>query len=103
MFTGDAGENQELRLIEHYGDLLDTDFLKIGHHGSRTSSEVEFLNEITPEISVVSLAERNRFKHPHAEAIQRIQATGTELYFTSRDKALVFQSDGKKIWREVWE
>lgn len=103
LFTGDAGELQEFRLIEQYGDLLDTDFLKIGHHGSRTSSEVEFLNEITPEISVVSLAERNRFKHPHAEAIQRIQATGTELYYTSRDKALIFNSDGKTISREKWK
>lgn len=103
LFTGDSGEDQEERLIENYGDLLDTDFLKVGHHGSRTSSEVEFLSKITPEISVVSLAERNRFKHPHPEAIQRIQATGTNLYFTSRDKALIFVSDGKKIWREMWE
>ncbi|GAB5410611.1 MAG: DNA internalization-related competence protein ComEC/Rec2 [Balneolaceae bacterium] len=103
LFTGDAGENQEQRLVENYGDLLDTDFLKIGHHGSRTSSEVEFLNEVTPEIAVVSLGERNRFKHPHSEAVKRIQETGTELYFTSRDKALVFVSDGEKIWRELWE
>lgn len=103
LFTGDAGENQEKRLIENYNDLLDTDFLKVGHHGSRTSSEIEFLNEVTPKIAIVSLAERNRFKHPHQEAIQRIQEIGTELYFTSRDRALVFVSDGKSIWREEWE
>lgn len=103
LFTGDAGEDQEKRLIENYGDLLDTDFLKVGHHGSRTSSEIEFLNKVTPEIAVVSLAERNRFKHPHPEAVLRIQETGTELYFTSRDKALIFGSDGMKIWREEWE
>lgn len=103
LFTGDAGEDQEKRLIENYGDLLDTDFLKVGHHGSRTSSERAFLKEVTPEIAVISLAERNRFRHPHPEAIQRIQETGTELYFTSRDKALIFKSDGKKIWREEWE
>lgn len=103
LFTGDAGEDQEHRLIENYGELLDTDFLKVGHHGSRTSSEREFLKEVTPEISVVSLAERNRFKHPHPEAILRISETGTELYFTSRDKALVFISDGRKLRREVWE
>ena len=103
LFTGDAGEDQEERLLENYGELLDTDFLKVGHHGSRTSSYSEFLEEVTPEIAVVSLAERNRFGHPHAEAIQRIQQTGTELYFTSRDKALVFISDGKRIWRKEWE
>lgn len=103
LFTGDAGETQEERLVENYGDLLDVDFLKVGHHGSRTSSAIPFLNIVTPEISVVSLAERNRFKHPHPEAIQKIQRTGTELYFTSRDKALVFRSGGKNILRETWE
>ncbi len=103
LFTGDAGEDQEERLLENYGDLLDTDFLKVGHHGSKTSSYSQFLEEVTPEISVISLAERNRFNHPHPEAIQRIQQTDTELYFTSRDKALVFVSDGKKIWLEEWE
>ena len=103
LFTGDAGEDQEERLVENYGDLLDTDFLKVGHHGSRTSSGVRVLNEITPEIAVVSLAERNRFRHPHQEAIQRLQETGKELFFTSRDKALVFRSDGINIWREEWE
>ncbi|MEQ9264532.1 MAG: DNA internalization-related competence protein ComEC/Rec2 [Balneolaceae bacterium] len=103
LFTGDAGEAQEERLVENYGDLLDVDFLKVGHHGSRTSSAIPFLNIVTPKISVVSLAERNRFKHPHPEAIQKIQQTGTELYFTSRDKALVFTSGGKSILRETWE
>ena len=103
LFTGDAGEDQEERLIENYGDLLDTDFLKVGHHGSRTSSYSSFLEEVTPEIAVISLAERNRFNHPHSEAVQRIRETATELYFTSRDKALVFVSDGKSIWREIWE
>tara|TARA_R110000868_G_scaffold408293_7_gene691079 strand:- start:30659 stop:32992 length:2334 start_codon:yes stop_codon:yes gene_type:complete len=103
LFTGDAGEDQEERLLENYGDLLDTDFLKVGHHGSRTSSERAFLKEVTPEIAVVSLAERNRFRHPHPEAIQRIRETETDLYFTSRDKALIFKTDGKKIWKEDWE
>lgn len=103
LFTGDAGEAQEERLVENYGDLLDTDLLKIGHHGSKTSSGAPFLNLVTPEISLVSLAERNRFKHPHPEAIYRIRQTGTELYFTSRDKAMVFISNGKNIWREEWE
>ncbi|MFV1883987.1 MAG: DNA internalization-related competence protein ComEC/Rec2 [Balneola sp.] len=103
LFTGDAGEDQEERLLENYGDLLDTDFLKVGHHGSRTSSYSTFLEEVSPEIAVVSLAERNRFKHPHPEAIQRIKQKRTELYFTSRDKAMVFVSDGTRIWREDWK
>lgn len=103
LFTGDAGEAQEERLLENYGALLDVDLLKVGHHGSKTSSGIPFLSLVKPELSVVSLAERNRFKHPHSEAVQNIQQTGTKLYFTSRDKALVFISDGKNIWRQTWE
>ncbi len=103
LFTGDAGEDQEERLIENYWDLLDTDFLKVGHHGSRTSSLSSFLEEVTPEVAVISLAERNWFNHPHPEAIQRLKESEAKLYFTSKDKALVFVSDGKRIWREEWE
>ena len=47
--------------------------------------------------------EKNRFNHPHSEAIQRIQESDTDIYFTSRDKAIVIQSDGEKIWRRKWE
>lgn len=103
LFTGDAGEDQERRLFENFGNLLDTDFLKIGHHGSRTSSELFFLNEVTPEIAVVSVANKNRFRHPHQEAIQRLKSTNADIYFTGRDKALIFESDGKKIKRISWD
>jgi len=102
LFTGDAGEDQERRVVENYSDLLDTDFLKVGHHGSRTSSELFFLEKVTPEIAVVSVAEKNRFKHPHPEAVNRLISTRSEIYFTSRDRALIFESDGKTIKRIEW-
>lgn len=102
LFTGDAGEDQERRLVENYGHLLDTDFLKVGHHGSKTSSELFFLQEVTPEVAVVSVAERNRFRHPHPEAVERLESTHSDIYYTSRDKALIFESDGKSIQRVKW-
>lgn len=102
LFTGDAGEDQERRLVENYGHLLDTDFLKVGHHGSKTSSELFFLQEVTPEVAVVSVAERNRFRHPHPEAVERLESTHSDIYYTSRDKALIFESDGKGIQRVKW-
>lgn len=102
LFTGDAGEDQERRLVENYGHLLDTDFLKVGHHGSKTSSELFFLKEVTPDIAVVSVAEQNRFGHPHPEAVERLESTQSEIYYTSRDKALIFESDGKSIQRVKW-
>lgn len=103
LFTGDAGEDQEKRIVTRYDDLLDIDFLKVGHHGSRTSSEKFFLEQLTPEISVVSLAEKNKFRHPHQETIQRLAKSGTNTYFTSRDKALVFESDGNSITKSDWK
>ena len=102
LFTGDAGEDQEKRVVANYNDMLDTDFLKVGYHGSRTSSELFFLKQVTPEIAVVSVAENNRFKHPHPEAVNRLISTHSEIYFTSRDKALIFESDGKSIKRIRW-
>ena len=102
LFTGDAGEDQEKRVVENYSDLLDTDFLKVGHHGSRTSSELFFLEKVTPEIAVVSVAEKNRFNHPHPEAVKRLASTKSEIYYTSRDKALIFESNGSIISRINW-
>ncbi len=103
LFTGDAEEAQEHRLLENYGNLLDTDVLKVGHHGSKTSSSNAFIATTTPIFSIISLGEKNRFNHPHSEAIQRIKESDKDIYFTCRDKAIVIQSDGEKIWRRKWE
>lgn len=102
LFTGDAGEKQEDQLVHAYGDLLDTDLLKVGHHGSRTSSSIPFLNQVTPEIAIISLAERNKFRHPHREAVNRLGMTEAQLLFTSREKAIVLESDGQDIKRVEW-
>lgn len=103
LFMGDAGEHQERRLLQHYGSLLDIDFLKVGHHGSRTSSGSQFLEVVTPEVAVISLAENNRFGHPHSEAVSRLAQTDAQLLFTSREKALIFRSDGHTITRILWD
>ena len=102
LFTGDSEEDQETRIVKNYSDILNTDVLKVGHHGSRTSSGDEFITIATPDISIISLGEKNRFNHPHPEAVQRILTTETELLFTSRDKAVILKSDGSNIWREKW-
>ncbi len=102
LFTGDADEHQEQRLLDNYSGLLDTDVLKVAHHGSRTSSSDEFISVSSPEISVISLAAQNRFNHPHPEAIRRIRSSETQLLFTSREKAIVIKSDGTRIWQVDW-
>ncbi len=102
MFMGDAGAEQEALLLENYDAMLNTDFLKVGHHGSRTGSSQQFLQMTTPDISAVSLAKRNKFNHPHPEAIRQLADINTKMVFTSLDGALQFQSDGKNIYRKKW-
>ncbi|MFH5832282.1 DNA internalization-related competence protein ComEC/Rec2 [Halalkalibaculum sp. DA384] len=102
LFVGDAERGQEQRLLNHYGNLLDTDFLKAGHHGSRTSSSSRFLHEATPDISVLSLAKSNRFQHPHPEAVRRLRRYSEKMKFTSLHKALIFSSDGTSIRQIPW-
>lgn len=102
LFMGDAEYNQEKKLINQYRDFLDTDFLKAGHHGSRTSSHPELITETTPEISVVSVALNNRFRHPNPEAVLRLRKNDTKLYFTSLEGALLFESDGTAIRKKEW-
>lgn len=103
LFTGDAGLPQESRLLDSYGPLLSSDFLKAGHHGSRTSSGRDFLQAVAPEYITVSLADRNKFDHPHAEAVTRLYETEANILFTPLEKGLVFESDGKSIRRKYWQ
>ena len=102
LFTGDAGLEQEARLITHFGDLLDTDLLKVGHHGSSTSSGTSFLRELTPTRAVVSLGWKNRYRHPHRVTINRLSHYSDTLLFTSLEGAIRFRSDGKEIERVSW-
>ena len=97
LFTGDAEWSLEQELAEAYGDFLDTDVLKAGHHGSNTSSSASFLNLITPDWTVVSCALKNRFRHPGQEAVQRIRETGSGMLFTSLSGAVQIRSDGERL------
>ncbi|MDR8393479.1 DNA internalization-related competence protein ComEC/Rec2 [Aliifodinibius sp. S!AR15-10] len=102
LFVGDAGKSQERRLLNQFGDMIDTDFLKVGHHGSKTSSSSLFMKTATPEVSVVSLGRSNRFDHPHLQAVRRIKRNSRQTAFTSLQKALIFASDGTNIRRVEW-
>lgn len=102
LFMGDAGKAQERLLVQNFGSMINTDFLKVGHHGSRTSSSTAFLHTATPVYAAVSLGKTNKFKHPHPEAINHLRRSGTSMAFTSLDGALRFVSDGSTIVRKRW-
>ena len=74
LLTGDMEERNEARLVSENTTGLDADVLKAGHHGSRTSSSLPFLNAVTPEVVIISLGAGNTYGHPHQEALDRISA-----------------------------
>ena len=69
MFIGDAGVDKEKDILDKY-NLSNVDVLKVGHHGSKTSSGKEFINEINPKNSIISVGKSNRYEHPNKEVVK---------------------------------
>ena len=93
LFMGDAEKIIEYRLMGS-GIAIAADVLKIGHHGSKTSSTEEFLHAVNPRYAVISVGRKNRFGHPHQEVIERIRKFGIKLFRTDEDGNVTFVSDG---------
>jgi beta-lactamase superfamily II metal-dependent hydrolase len=95
LLTGDMEERNEVRLVSENTTLLDADVLKAGHHGSRTSSSLSFLNAVMPEVVIISLGAGNTYGHPHQEALDRILAAGVEhLFRTDIDGTITLTVNG---------
>lgn len=73
ILTGDAGIMEEKKMIDRYGNILDADILKLGHHGSKNSSSQEFLSIVSPQEVVISAGKDNRYNHPNEETLYRVQ------------------------------
>ncbi|SDF05556.1 DNA internalization-related competence protein ComEC/Rec2 [Sporomusa acidovorans] len=95
LLTGDLEAQGEAALLAK--NVAPCTVLKVGHHGSRTSTTEPFLQAVTPEFAVISAGYGNRFGHPHSETIQRLAARKIEIYRTDRQGAIVFCSDGKTM------
>lgn len=95
LLTGDAERMLEYRLLFESPDLLDADILKVGHHGSKTSSTEEFLNAVSPDLAVMSLGKKNRYGHPHPDVVERFQTRNIPVRRTDADGDIVIESDGR--------
>lgn len=82
LFTGDIEEAAEKELVKLYGNKLKSDILKVAHHGSKTSSTYEFLQEVKPSISLIGVGEDNTFGHPNEGVLQRLESINTKVYRT---------------------
>ena len=93
LFTGDVEGSGEESLISS-GLLRDYDILKAAHHGSKNSGTEEFLQITAPEYAVISAGKDNRYGHPHAETLQRLNDAGGTVYSTQDNGAVMIRSDG---------
>jgi len=103
LFTGDAEIPSERYLVNKFGKFLDSDILKLGHHGSKTSSSESFLNYVTPEVGIISAGIENRFNHPSEIIMDRLENMKINYKRTDKSGAVIIQSDGENYkfidWR----
>ncbi len=92
LFTADIGFAMEKELLMRYGDQLNCDVLKVAHHGSKTSSLGEFLNRVSPQVSVIEVG-KNSYGHPTAEVLARLTQVGSRIFRTDQEGIvkIVFQ------------
>ncbi len=89
LLTGDATVENEVEVIRWYNDMYDTpldvDLLKVGHHGSHTSTSVELIETSTPTVALISAGVENRYGHPHPSVVTRLERAGVLVLRTDRD------------------
>ncbi len=96
LFTGDAEKLSEKEILQKGYDLK-ADVLKLGHHGSSTSSSKEFLDKVSPKYAIASLGKDNDYGHPHKETIDAMKKRNVTFYRTDKEGTVVLVSDGKNI------
>ena len=103
MMTGDAETKSEKAMVTQYGltGKLRCDVLKVGHHGSTTSTSSDFLASVKPEIAIISCGEGNKFGHPQEETLDKLAAAGVTVYRTDKVGTIILISDGKKVTYKV--
>ncbi len=94
MFMGDAFTTTEKEIMSNY-NLPDIDVLKVGHHGSKTSSSKEFINEINPKYSIISVGKNNRYGHPNKEVLNTLE--NSKIYRTDQDGSIMFKIKNNKL------
>ena len=98
LFMGDAGVTTEKEILKEY-DLPKIDVLKVGHHGSKTSSSEEFINTINPKYSIISVGKDNKFGHPNKEVLDNLK--NSKIYRTDQDGSIVFKIKNSKLMIET--
>ncbi|WP_411680338.1 ComEC/Rec2 family competence protein [Clostridium thailandense] len=96
LFTGDAEKLSEKEILSKNYDLS-SDVLKVGHHGSTSSSSKDFLDKIAPRMAIISCGKNNDYGHPHKETLNEFEKRKIQVYRTDVDGTILLISDGTKI------
>ena len=94
MFMGDAGVDKEKDVLDKY-NISNIDVLKVGHHGSKTSSSEEFIKEMNPKYSIISIGRNNRYGHPNKEALNNLE--NYKIYRTEQYGSIMFKIKNNKL------
>lgn len=97
LFTGDAERPVENDMLEACYDELDSDVLKVGHHGSEYSSSADFIDAVTPELAVIECGRDNSYGHPHSSTVDRFAESEVKLYRTDELGNIKIATDGDII------
>ena len=103
LFMGDASVKREMDILDKY-NLINIDLLKVGHHGSKTSSSKKFIDEVNPKYSLISVGKNNRYGHPNKEVLNNLEKT--KIYRTDIDGSIMFKIKNNKLKIETcspWE
>lgn len=99
LLTGDSPIKIEKYLLALDGRRLQSDLLKVGHHGSRTSTVLEYAAAVEPRYAVISAGSNNRYGHPHQEVLDILAKVGAVILRTDKEGTIIFQSDGVVLTR----
>jgi len=102
LFMGDADAMIERRIAAMFGDFIDVDILKAGHHGSASSSGKEFVSLVSPDYSIISCGRNNRYRHPDTRVLKTMSNAKSQVLRTDVDGTIIMSSNGTDIQRLMW-
>ncbi len=97
LFTGDAEEKSESEILVQYKSQIKADVLKVGHHGSNSSTSDAFLKAVSPKYAVIMVGKDNDYGHPHQETINKVNNAGIKIYRTDLQGTIIAKSNGDSI------
>ena len=97
LFTGDSPISSENILLSLDAEILNSDVLKAGHHGSRTSTSLTFAEVVSPEYAIISAGKNNSYGHPHKEVMNILEKVGARIISTAEEGTIRFETDGVEL------